>query len=90
MSNLPQAARHRVSRVVSSVRSSGGQQPIRRRQLRMLRDRVAVLEDEVQECRRLNRRVAELTDIVQELLVPLADRDEDALRKKLEQYSASL
>jgi hypothetical protein len=56
----------------------------------VLRDRVAVLEDEVQECRRLNRRVAELTDIVQELLVPLADRDETALRQKLEQYSSSL
>lgn len=89
MSNLPQAARHRVSRVVSTVRPQG-QKPVRRRQLRVLRERLDVLEDEVQECRRLNRRVAELTDIVQELLVPLADRDEQALREKLEKYSSSL
>jgi hypothetical protein len=89
MSKLPQAARHRVSRVMTSVRS-GGEQPIRRRQVKMLRERVEVLEDEVQECRRLNRRVAELTDIVQELLIPLADRDEKAVRQKLEQYSSSL
>lgn len=89
MSNLPQAARHRVSQVVSTVRPRG-QKPVRRRQLKMLRERLDVLEDEVQECRRLNRRVAELTDIVQELLVPLADRDEKGLREKLEKYSSSL
>ena len=37
-----------------------------------LRERVAVLEDEVQECRQLNLRLAELTDVVQELLLPVA------------------
>jgi hypothetical protein len=89
MSKLPQAARHGVSQVMTSVRS-GGQRSARRRQLRLLRERVEVLEDEVQECRRLNRRLAELTDIVQELLIPIADRDEKALRAKLEQYSSSL
>ncbi len=52
--------------------------------------RVAELEEEVQESRRLNRRVAELTDIVQELLVPLAQRDEEKLREYLDRYSASL
>ena len=34
--------------------------------------RVAELEDEVQECRQLNLRLAELTDVVQELLLPVA------------------
>ena len=41
-----------------------------------LQKRVSVLEDEVQECRQLNLRLAELTDVVQELLLPVAQRDE--------------
>ena len=44
------------------------------------------LRDAVQENRRLNRRVAELTDVVAELLVPLADRDEDKARELLASY----
>jgi flagellar biosynthesis/type III secretory pathway chaperone len=55
-----------------------------------LRERVAELEDEVQECRQLNLRLAELTDVVQELLVPLAQRDETRLAEavdRLEKYS---
>lgn len=55
-----------------------------------LRRRVAELESEVQECRRLNVRLAELTDIVQELLVPLADRDEAKVRERLDRYAAGL
>ena len=55
-----------------------------------LRRRVRRLEDEMQEARRLNRRLAELTDIVEELLVPLAQRDEDKVNELLERYSSSL
>ena len=55
-----------------------------------LRRRVEELEDEIQEARRLNRRLAELTDIVQELLVPVAQRDEAKINEYLERYSASL
>ena len=40
----------------------------------------------VHENRRLNRRVAELTDVVAELLVPIADRDEEKARELLERY----
>jgi len=40
----------------------------------------------VHENRRLNRRVAELTDVVAELLVPIADRDGDKARELLESY----
>ena len=40
----------------------------------------------VHENRRLNRRVAELTDVVAELLVPIADRDGDKARELLEAY----
>ena len=55
-----------------------------------LRRRVRRLEDEMQEARRLNRRLAELTDIVQELLVPIAQRDEDKITEYLQRYSSSL
>lgn len=55
-----------------------------------LRRRVRTLEVEMQEARRLNRRLAELTDIVQELLVPLAERDEDKVNRYLERYSSTL
>ena len=44
------------------------------------------LEAEVQENRRLNRRVAELTDLVAELVVPLARRDDADVAAVLERY----
>jgi hypothetical protein len=43
----------------------------------------------VHENRRLNRRVAELSDVVAELLVPLADRDEEKARALLASYRES-
>ena len=43
----------------------------------------------VHENRRLNRRVAELTDVVAELLVPLTDRDEEKARAMLASYRQS-
>jgi hypothetical protein len=55
-----------------------------------LRERVAVLEDEVQECRQLNLRLAELTDVVQELLLPVAARDEERIGEVLEKYSRGI
>ena len=55
-----------------------------------LRERVAVLEDEVQECRQLNLRLAELTDVVEELLLPVAQRDEQRVSAVLEKYSRGL
>ncbi len=55
-----------------------------------LRRRVARLEAEVQECRALNGRLAELTDIVGELLIPVAARDEEKLAALLKQYGKDL
>jgi coenzyme F420-reducing hydrogenase delta subunit len=52
-----------------------------------LRDRVATLEQEVQEARRLHQRLAELTDVVTEVLVPAADRDDDKIRAILAKYN---
>ena len=51
-----------------------------------LRARVAALEAEVQENRQLNRRIAELTDLVAELLVPLARREDEAVDEVLARY----
>ena len=61
-----------------------------RRQVAQLARRVSDLELELQECRRLNRRLAELTDVVQELLVPIEQRDEQKLRETLERYAHAL
>lgn len=61
-----------------------------RREVAQLRKRVQRLEAEVQEIRQLNRRIAELTDLVQELLVPAANRDDEKVRELLSQYEQGL
>jgi len=75
------AAARNLGRFRAGVRAEG---------LEALRERVAVLEDEVQECRQLNLRLAELTDVVQELLLPVAQRDEQGISAVLEKYSRGL
>ncbi len=55
-----------------------------------LRARVEELEVEVQECRQLNLRLAELTDVVQELLLPVSQRDDAKVTELMERYSQSL
>lgn len=59
-------------------------------ELEELRRRVADLEEEVRECRRHHHRTAELTDLVQALLVPLATRDEAELQRLLRDYTDEL
>ena len=54
------------------------------------RARLTALEAEVQESRQLHRRVAELTDVIGELLLPIADRDEERVRELLAAYRAGL
>lgn len=61
-----------------------------RREIAELRQRVTELENEVQESRRLNRRVGELLDIVQELLVPVALRDEERIKRYLDAHAEDL
>jgi hypothetical protein len=53
---------------------------------RELLARVEALELEVQENRALNRRIAELTDVVTELLIPIQDRDDAKVAALLAQY----
>jgi hypothetical protein len=52
--------------------------------------RIEALEADVHECRQLNRRLAEVTDLVAEALLPAAGRDDDALRRALADYRTGL
>lgn len=59
-------------------------------QLREVTARLNELEAAVQESRDLNLRLAELTDVIQELLVPIAARDHDKAAQLLEKYRDSI
>ena len=52
--------------------------------------RIEELEAEVQENRNLNLRVAELIDLVQELLIPVASQDRDRIDAALAKFQRSL
>ncbi|HEV7651531.1 MAG TPA: DUF6752 domain-containing protein [Actinophytocola sp.] len=57
------------------------------KEVQRLLDRVTTLEREMQESRQLHQRLAELTDVVTEVLVPAADRDDDKIRTILAKYN---
>jgi hypothetical protein len=52
--------------------------------------RIEQLEDEVQENRNLNLKLAELIDVVQELLIPGASQDKERLEAALAKFERSL
>ena len=52
--------------------------------------RMNELEDAVEENRNLNLRVAELVDLVQELLLPVASQDRDKIEAALAKFQSSL
>jgi len=52
--------------------------------------RIDELEAEVQENRNLNLRVAELVDLVQELLIPVASQDRERIDAALAKFQRSL
>ena len=52
--------------------------------------RVEALEADVLELRRHNLRLAEIADVVQELLVPLSSRDQARIDEAIEKFSQSL
>jgi septation ring formation regulator EzrA len=60
------------------------------REIADLRKRVTLLESELQEVRQLNKRLAEVTDVVAEILLPAAQRDEERLRELLARYESNL
>jgi hypothetical protein len=65
--------------VVARVRSVG-----------QLEQRVADLEADVSEMRQHNLRLAEIADVVQELLIPVASRDEARVQEAIERFNKSL
>jgi len=74
-------------RVLPAVDQAAQHGPGSRRLLADLQERVAELEASVEENRRLSRRVAELTDLVAEALLPADRRDEAGLRAALERFA---
>lgn len=52
--------------------------------------RIQQLEDEVQENRNLNLKLAELIDVVQELLVPVASQDRERIDAAIAKFEKSL
>lgn len=52
--------------------------------------RIAALESEIEELRQQNLRLAEIADVVQELLVPLSSRDQARVDEAIEKFSQSL
>ena len=54
-----------------------------RAEVARLRTEVDQLQDAVEEYRRLNERLSDVLDIVEEILVPAVDRDEEKLRALL-------
>ncbi len=55
-----------------------------------LEQRIRDLEAEVQECRQVNLRLAELMDLVGELVLPLAQQDPVRVEELLARYHASV
>ena len=55
-----------------------------------LEQRVSELEAEVAELRQQSLRIAELADVVQELLVPLASRDQERIDAAIAEYRKGL
>jgi hypothetical protein len=62
----------------------------RRRQQAELVERVGNLEADVLELRRHNIRLAEVADVVQELLVPMASRDQARIDAAIKKFTESL
>lgn len=72
-------------RLKDALRAASGREAMTR-----LEQRVADLEADMSEMRRHNLRLAELVDVVEELLVPLASRDEAAVQEAVERFRKSL
>lgn len=83
MSELTDRARRRARSTARRARD-------RYRATRTVDARLSALEEEAQEARQLQRRVAELTDVVTELLIPIHLRDEARVEEVLERYRSRL
>jgi hypothetical protein len=59
-------------------------------QLTALERQLRSLEAEVQECRQLNIRLAEVTDLVEQLLLPMVAQDQEKIAAAVEKYSRTI
>ena len=55
-----------------------------------LKQRIATLEKEVQESRKLNQRLSDVIDVITEVLVPTVDRDDERMRAALVRLEAAV
>jgi len=55
-----------------------------------LQHRLQAIEAEVQECRQLNIRLAEVTDLVEQLLLPIAAQDQEKIAAAVEKYNRTI
>ena len=84
------ARRLASQRVASLRRRLGPRSPHPDADFAAVVERIEQLEEEVQENRRLNRRIAELTDLVTELLLPMSQRDTEKVGELLDRYRGRL
>ena len=62
----------------------------RQEALERLEQRVSDLEADLTQLRRHHLRLAEIADVVQELLVPMASRDEEAIEAAIKRFQEAL
>jgi len=80
-SNRPGLMTRAVERVARAVAGD---------RLESLQRRLERLEAEVQECRQLNIRLAEVTDLVEQLLLPIAAQDQEKIAEAVEKYNRTI
>jgi uncharacterized protein DUF6752 len=85
MTTKPAARRGLGARAIGRIRRRTGSAADQQ-----LAARVAALEAAVQENRALNQRLADVVDVVTEVLVPAADRDDERLREALANLGKTL
>lgn len=60
------------------------------KRLKELEQRIRDLEQDVAELRQHNMRLAELTDVVEQLLIPMAQRDQAAVDAAIAKFTETL
>ena len=81
------ALRKRIARLTRRVTALEDERRRHARRVDNLTKRIEQLDEELQQSRRLHQRVAELVDVVSELLLPAMDRDDDRVRRAIEEFS---
>ena len=79
-----------MNNLIGRLRRSSGDEPGQPARDHELEARVAALEAAVEENRRLNQRLADVVDVVTELLVPALDRDDARVAEALANLNKTL